>query len=608
MHALVIIAVYIGIALLPTTAQNAASDAFTPKFDYCPPGTSLIRSTGATSQTLGPDEERYISTRKRDVLPAAWSSYLQNVGNRAKALDLELPEYVSRVLSMPGLNPSLGIAISGGGWKAATFGAASLNALDSRNQTATKLGTGGLLQAASYMTGLSGSSWLLMSLVQANFPTFEELIFGTASNATQSKENLFPGWLGQFDLLQPGNTNQSLDFVQSLLTDVKGKFDVGFPVTLIDVWGRTLSRHFVNGTTPENFFDTNITHGAGVTLSSLASLPIFQDHGIPFPIVVSDSISTAPNTSALFNLTGAVVPLTNPILEFNICSYDPMLSAFTPTKFLGSPNDSVCVTGFDQVGYIQGSSGGLFSIFNTSAETLAASPVGGLLTLLNATFTQPGIRLDAAALPNPFFGHAKDTFADSGEKILRLIDGAENGEGTPYQPLLVKARGVDTIIAIDVQGDNALEFTEGLSVIASQERASILSSVYSFPSVPTSVETWRSENLAKHPTFFGCNSTSRDVPLLIYIANGAPPLGQVAVTNVSTTLTIFPPEQARAIFDQSFDIATQGIPVLNMFGYIEKDPEWPICLACAVVDRMRLKSGAQRSGICASCLDRYCWS
>lgn len=32
---------------------------------------------------------------------------------------------------------------------------------------------------------------------------------------------------------------------------------------------------------------------------------------------------------------------------------------------------------------------------------------------------------------------------------LNLVDGGEDGETTPLQPLLVKARGLDVIVAID---------------------------------------------------------------------------------------------------------------------------------------------------------------
>lgn len=50
-------------------------------------------------------------------------------------------------------------------------------------------------------------------------------------------------------------------------------------------------------------------------------------------------------------------------------------------------------------------------------------------------------------------------------------------------------------------------------------------------------------------------------------------------------------------------MATQGIPVNGA-----KDPEWPVCLACGVVERARARSGLKREGACESCLARYCFS
>jgi lysophospholipase len=68
---------------------------------------------------------------------------------------------------------------------------------------------------------------------------------------------------------------------------------------------------------------------------------------------------------------------------------------------------------------------------------------------MNQSLPQPGIELDVVHLPNPFFGVASSTFIDSTEEDLILVDGGEDGEVIPLQPLMVKARGVDVIIAID---------------------------------------------------------------------------------------------------------------------------------------------------------------
>ena len=64
----------------------------------------------------------------------------------------------------------------------------------------------------------------------------------------------------------------------------------------------------------------------------------------------------------------------------------------------------------------------------------------------------------------------------------------------------------------------------------------------------------------------------------------------------------YPPEEVEGMLDQVFDVATQGIA-----SGVEKDPEWPACLACAVVERSRRDVGVPRSGLCETCFERYCF-
>lgn len=62
---------------------------------------------------------------------------------------------------------------------------------------------------------------------------------------------------------------------------------------------------------------------------------------------------------------------------------------------------------------------------------------------------EPKVEYDVASWPNPFYGVAPDTFIDSAQTNLNMVDGGEDGEVIPLQPLLVKARGIDVIFAID---------------------------------------------------------------------------------------------------------------------------------------------------------------
>lgn len=75
---------------------------------------------------------------------------------------------------------------------------------------------------------------------------------------------------------------------------------------------------------------------------------------------------------------------------------------------------------------------------------------GPEITVFNSLLPEPGVELDVASWPNPFYGIAPETFISFDQMDLSLVDGGENGEEIPLQPLLVKARGVDTILAIDV--------------------------------------------------------------------------------------------------------------------------------------------------------------
>ncbi|GBE81631.1 Lysophospholipase 2 [Sparassis crispa] len=586
--------------------QTAAAEAYAPSFSLCPPGTSLIREAGTTAQNLSFGESAYISNRTSKVLPEAWRTYLASVQISTHD-EVILPGYVSAILE--GANgseyyPKLGIATSGGGYRAAIFGAGVLNTLDARNVTSIRAGTGGLLQAASYLSGLSGGGWLVSSLVQANFPTLPKLIFGAPNASAQT----FGGWNVQLDLLTPSTNTSVEDYLVELIEEASGKALEGFPVTITDVWARALSRHFVNGTSVQNFANSTLPHGAGITLSSLANLPSFQSYVQPFPIITADSIAQRENTSNI--VPGNTVPLTDPIYEFNVYemgSFDPVLGAFTPTKFLGSSNGSLCTTGFDQLPFVQGVSSNLFNAANTSTSSLQNSSIYPIIQLLEKIIPEQGLELALAQLPNPFHGLAPQTYTDTNTTLLMLGDGGEDGEVIPFQPLLVKARGVEVIFAIDAASDTEDNFSDGSSIIATQDRVALFPNAYSFPPVPPLQSTFLSHNLTKQPTFFGCNASSSAEPFVIYLANGGAPLGQAALTNTSTEQLSYSAAQIDGMLQQVFDVATQGIPTEHG-GVAEKDPEWPACLACGIVDRARARAGVERSGVCVSCLERYCWS
>lgn len=218
---------------LSLTAQTAARQAYTPVTTACMDGFTLVRQAGLPgNQTLGCEELAYITGRKANILLNAWKTYLSHL----QATNLTFPDYVT---SIPGGNntsadyPSLGIACSGRGWRATMFGAGLLNVLDGRNQSSVTLGTGDLLQAASYITGLSGGSNLVGSLVQADFPTMEVLAFGTnSSDPTEA----WGAWLTQ--------TTQQTPYLNNTMNNkyLRGNYNAGYPVPFNDITSRDNGR------------------------------------------------------------------------------------------------------------------------------------------------------------------------------------------------------------------------------------------------------------------------------------------------------------------------------------------------------------------------------
>lgn len=270
-------ALLLSLLLLPllALAQTAPSKVTCPR--------TLIRSAGsASAPSLSADERAYVSARTQNVLPGAWKSYLASV-RAALPRGATLPAYVSSILDPapskgPGPffpnrladQPKLGIALSGGGLRATYFAAGVLTALDGRNTTHPS-GANGLLQAATYLAGLSGGGWFTTAMVQANFPTVPELVFPSITSSSPSNAQ-FGGFINNLDILAPGaDAAQNGAYIQAVLSELAPKVAAGFPVTLTDAWTRMLARHFVNGTTAQTVLDPG-PHGDGITFSGLQNL------------------------------------------------------------------------------------------------------------------------------------------------------------------------------------------------------------------------------------------------------------------------------------------------------------------------------------------------
>lgn len=115
-----------------------------------------------------------------------------------------------------------------------------------------------------------------------------------------------------------------------------------------------------------------------------------------------------------------------------------------------------------------------------------------------------------------------------------------------------------------------------------------------FPQIPDQ-PTMVLQNLTKQPTFFGCND-SAPTPLVLYLPN-AP---WSAYSNFSFEKPAFTDIQFQSTVDNAFNVATYGNGTV--------DPEWPQCLACAVIRGAMARSGQQMPDQCTQCFQRHCWN
>jgi lysophospholipase len=138
--------------VLAAADEGSVAD-YAPQTNVACPDTSsdgaqpLVRIFSPNSQALNAHEKAYIEAREAQEIPNAWKDW---VGD-GSAIGYDTSQF--------GGNWSrIGIAISGGGYRAAQYGAGVLSGLDARNESAKNAGTGGLLQVASYLSALSGES------------------------------------------------------------------------------------------------------------------------------------------------------------------------------------------------------------------------------------------------------------------------------------------------------------------------------------------------------------------------------------------------------------------------------------------------------------------
>lgn len=155
---------------LARRATPQAPDGYGPASVQCPSNRPGIRDSSST--VLSPQEKEWLPRRRTETIP-----HVKDFLKRAAIPGFDSDKYLANVdASSPSL-PNIGIAISGGGYRAMLDGAGAISAFDSRSPGSTGKGNlGGLLQSATYLSGLSGGGWLVGSIFTNNFTTVQDAV------------------------------------------------------------------------------------------------------------------------------------------------------------------------------------------------------------------------------------------------------------------------------------------------------------------------------------------------------------------------------------------------------------------------------------------------
>ncbi|OWB74343.1 hypothetical protein B5S31_g4132 [[Candida] boidinii] len=584
-------------ALHVLAGSIAIANAWSPTDSYAPGNVScpsyMLDSDYDTDDFQGlARKSNSISQSESDWLEERHKITDQNLKwflNLADMKDLDTDDFIDN------LNRSIniGLAFSGGGYRAMLTAAGEISGLDNRTDGIMDYGLP-ILPAVSYITGLSGGSWFLSTLAYNNWTSIQDIIDtrGQKKAIWDLEDSIFTG--------HGINIFADASYWHSIEDDLDAKKDAGFDLSLTDPWGRALSHQF---------FPNLSDYGAAMTFSSLRNFPVFENHEMPFPLVVADG--RAPGTY--------IISDNSTIFEFNpfeLGSWDPSVKSFVDLKYIGTNltggypthDNSTCIAGFDNTGYVFGTSSTLFNQFILQLNTTGISGVlEDIITYFLKDLSDDENDI-ADYEPNPFY---MTPWAESSRSIvesqdLHLVDGGEDLQNIPFYPLIQKERDVDVIIAYDNSMDTDSSWPNGASIVETYRRQfSQQGSGTAFPYVPDN-NTFVNLNLTAKPTFFGCYSSNltdlmeevnatQVPPLIVYIANRP----YSYYSNTSTYKMTYDTDEMLGIFTNGFEVSTR----LNL----TLDDEWRACVGCAILQRSKEKQGLEIGDQCQRCFDEYCW-
>ncbi|QUC23453.1 uncharacterized protein UV8b_07694 [Ustilaginoidea virens] len=549
---------------------------YAPASDKCPSSRPEVRS----GPSLSPREKAWLPKRRQQTI-----SHIRDFLKRNAIPGFDSDKYLGGVGPDSPALPNIGIAVSGGGYRAMLTGAGAVAAFDSRSPGSTSKGNiGGLLQSATYLSGLSGGGWLVGSIYANNFTTIQAAV--NSGRIWQFGRSILKG---------PAGMTTSEYYALIFLEQVRKKHKEGYRRTITDYWGRMLSYQLVDAK----------DGGSGVSFSSIAEMPDFAAGGAPLPILVADSRAPGQKRTTLDDAMFEINP-------WELGSSDSVLNGFVPLKYVGSnfdngkiPSQEPCVTGFDNVGYVMGTSSSLFNQIvlrlrdNPAQYVPPDVPKSTVKMVVSVLRGLSFANYDIADWgPNPFRGWNRAANKAARADSLTLVDGGVDEQNVPFLPHLQPSRKVDVVFAVDSTADRN-SWPDGSSPMTTYQRSlrPVSGGTGSFPVIPGR-NTFVNLGLNTRPTFFGCNSanTSTPAPLVVYLPN----YPYLFRSNISTFSLTVSNTMRDALIANGWAVATQ----LNG----ARDQDWPVCVSCAMIQRSLERTKTALPSKCKECFSRYCWN
>ncbi|GAV48006.1 hypothetical protein ZYGR_0I03020 [Zygosaccharomyces rouxii] len=561
-------------------AAWSPKNSYVPSTVNCPDDIVLVREANGLS-----DNETEWLKRRRPIAKEALHDFVKRATKNFSDNSL-----VDKVFSGNDSHaPVVAIGASGGGYRAMLSGAGMISAFDNRTRGADEHGLGGVLQGATYLAGLSGGNWLTGTLAWNNWTSVQTIVDNTTADDSI--------WDISHSLVNPDGVNVfgTADHWEHIFKTVRQKHKT-YNASLTDLWGRALSY---------DFFPSLYRGGEAYTWSTLRDAEVFENGSMPFPISVADG--RYPGTS--------VISLNATVFEFNpfeMGSWDPSLRAFTDVKYLGTKavdgkpeKKGECVAGYDNVGFIMGTSSTLFNQFLLRLNTTGMPRV--VKSIISHFLKDISKNKDDIAVysPNPFLNtsYVSNDYTSSlvDSKDLYLVDGGEDNENIPLLPFLQKERGVDVIFALDNSADTTEYWPDGSSLVATYERQfGKMGKDIAFPYVPD-VETFVAEGLNTKPTFFGCDAQNMSdlaftPPLVVYVPNSRMSYNG----NQSTFKLSYSDNERLNMIKNGFEATTRN--------NLTDDSNFAGCVACAIMRRSQESMNATLPKECKQCFQDYCWN